>query len=482
MDDEILNPPAQAPPSQILSLLDEFKDSVGITHAEVARRIGISRQNLDLWRRRGIRTMPSCEVLEGIARAIDRDYVTVLTAALSDVGYLRTEHAVAAPPSAEAMEMGTYAAAIIGSRHDRRAFCNPVTHMKTRGPTEPYFTLWRAELHLTDADNPASTVVAGYADFIRAKLGAPVADLLSQLPSDHGDSCDPHNFAALFDPGNGDFSAPIEQVFEPLAGVFGAAILIENVFIDPAFRGFNLGPWLVADVVHRLTEDINDMVAMIPHVCARVYADPFFDEGTRIRESHPLYWRDILHLEDVVVDGTLMLVQATGFTALSEARDELASEIDGQLFPIDVAELLDRHAHGHALLWPLSGWHPAQTPASVVFEQRRARALETAMAEGFAGVASEQVDGLKHVLASVRADDQAAVQTRLAAVVTFLGQEDSEAQDSGPFALAAFYLAEHPEFAVAGVQWQSFEDDNGSIMYRLDVEVVPPAGRSPLFA
>lgn len=99
------------------------------------------------------------------------------------------------------------------------------------------------------------------------------------------------------------------------------------------------------------------------------------------------------------------------------------------------------------------------------------------MAERFTGLASRHVDGLKHVLDSVPTGAREAVKARLAAIVTFLGEEDSEAQNSGPFARAAIYLAEHPELAVAGVDWDCFEDEDGRIMYRLDVEVTPRAFR-----
>ncbi len=75
---------------------------------------------------------------------------------------------------------------------------------------------------------------------------------------------------------------------------------------------------------------------------------------------------------------------------------------------------------------------------------------------------------------------QQVIQARLAAAITFLGQEDSEEGESGPFTLAALYLANHPELAVTAVNWQSFEDADGSIMYRLDVEVTPPHGYSIL--
>ena len=56
--------------------------------AELARRIGISRQNLNLWRTHGVRGLPARATLEGIATVIGRTYQSVLEAALRDAGYL----------------------------------------------------------------------------------------------------------------------------------------------------------------------------------------------------------------------------------------------------------------------------------------------------------------------------------------------------------------------------------------------------------
>ena len=52
-----------------------------------ARRIGISRQNLSLWRTAGLRALPTRANLESVAEVIGRPYREVLDAALHDTGY-----------------------------------------------------------------------------------------------------------------------------------------------------------------------------------------------------------------------------------------------------------------------------------------------------------------------------------------------------------------------------------------------------------
>lgn len=74
--------------SRLLDLIDAHKDAYGVRDAELARRAGISRQNLSLWRSNGIRGLPARTTLEGIATVTHQPYRTVLEAALRDTGYL----------------------------------------------------------------------------------------------------------------------------------------------------------------------------------------------------------------------------------------------------------------------------------------------------------------------------------------------------------------------------------------------------------
>jgi hypothetical protein len=54
----------------------------------LARRIGITRENLRLWRTNGVRRLPERTNLAAVARTISQPYRQVLSAALFDTGYL----------------------------------------------------------------------------------------------------------------------------------------------------------------------------------------------------------------------------------------------------------------------------------------------------------------------------------------------------------------------------------------------------------
>ena len=74
--------------SRLVELIDAHKLTYGVSEAELARRIGITRQNLHLWRTRGLRGLPARATLDGMAAELRLSYVRVLEAALRDVGYL----------------------------------------------------------------------------------------------------------------------------------------------------------------------------------------------------------------------------------------------------------------------------------------------------------------------------------------------------------------------------------------------------------
>ncbi|MGK9274415.1 helix-turn-helix transcriptional regulator [Williamsia muralis] len=74
--------------ARLVELIDTHKHTYGVSDAELARRIGVSRQNLNLWRTNGVRGLPARTTLDGIATVIGQPYLTVLQAVLRDVGYL----------------------------------------------------------------------------------------------------------------------------------------------------------------------------------------------------------------------------------------------------------------------------------------------------------------------------------------------------------------------------------------------------------
>lgn len=73
---------------RLVELIDRYKNAHGVSEAELARRIGVTRENLRKWRTNGVRRLPERANLVAAARVIGRPYREVLSAALFDTGYL----------------------------------------------------------------------------------------------------------------------------------------------------------------------------------------------------------------------------------------------------------------------------------------------------------------------------------------------------------------------------------------------------------
>ena len=73
---------------RLVELIDAHKRAYGVSEAELARRIGITRQNLHLRRTHGLRNLPARTTLDGMAAELRLPYVQVLEAALYDAGFL----------------------------------------------------------------------------------------------------------------------------------------------------------------------------------------------------------------------------------------------------------------------------------------------------------------------------------------------------------------------------------------------------------
>ena len=75
--------------SHLVDLIDAHKAAYGVGESELARRIGVSRQNLHLWRAHGVRALPARTTLDCVAAELRLPYARVLEAALRDTGYLK---------------------------------------------------------------------------------------------------------------------------------------------------------------------------------------------------------------------------------------------------------------------------------------------------------------------------------------------------------------------------------------------------------
>lgn len=85
--------------SHLIAVIDDYKDRTGQpSDASISRAIGVARQTVSSWRRRGIRDLPERDALVELAKLVGRDYETVvLRAALLDAGWVTETPAEGTP-------------------------------------------------------------------------------------------------------------------------------------------------------------------------------------------------------------------------------------------------------------------------------------------------------------------------------------------------------------------------------------------------
>lgn len=88
---------------RLVELIEDYRARHGVGETEFARRVGVTRQNLRQWRTKGVRRLPDRANLAAVARTIDKPYRQILSAALSDTGYLTAADEGQARPYAEVL-------------------------------------------------------------------------------------------------------------------------------------------------------------------------------------------------------------------------------------------------------------------------------------------------------------------------------------------------------------------------------------------
>ena len=88
---------------RLVELIDRYRNAHGVSESELARRIGISRENLRKWRKFGVSRLPDRTNLAAVARVIGRPYREVLSAALFDTEYLTDDQAAIPRPYGEVL-------------------------------------------------------------------------------------------------------------------------------------------------------------------------------------------------------------------------------------------------------------------------------------------------------------------------------------------------------------------------------------------
>jgi hypothetical protein len=143
---------------RLVALIDQYKDAHGVSDAELARRIGTSRENLRLWRTNGLWALPVQDNLRSVARAIGQPYRQVLSAVLVDVGYLTDAEGRTPRPYQEVLHD-----AVAALTEASRLTNQPVRH-NSSGRWEP------------DPD-PAAALPIDWAEFVTRALAGAAANV-----------------------------------------------------------------------------------------------------------------------------------------------------------------------------------------------------------------------------------------------------------------------------------------------------------------
>lgn len=78
--------------SELWQIIQGHLDEYGVREAAFARRMGTKPQTLNSWKKRGLKQLPSRDLLEAVAREARVPYGDVLRAALTDINYLGDHH------------------------------------------------------------------------------------------------------------------------------------------------------------------------------------------------------------------------------------------------------------------------------------------------------------------------------------------------------------------------------------------------------
>lgn len=143
---------------RLVELIDRYKNTHGISDAELARRIGITRENLRLWRVNGIRRLPERDNLTAVARIIGRPYRQVLSAALFDTGYLAETHGGVPRPYDEVL-------------HDAISVLTEATRLTNQPMRQTSSGQWEAD------PDPRAALPIDWAEFVTLALAGAAANV-----------------------------------------------------------------------------------------------------------------------------------------------------------------------------------------------------------------------------------------------------------------------------------------------------------------
>jgi hypothetical protein len=142
----------------LVELIDRYKNAHGVSDAELARRIGITRENLRLWRVNGVRRLPERSNLAAVARIIGQPYRQVLSAALFDTGYLTETDTSVPRPYDEVL-------------HDAITTLTEAAHLTNQPMRQNSSGQWEPD------PNPRAALPIDWAEFVTLALAGAAANI-----------------------------------------------------------------------------------------------------------------------------------------------------------------------------------------------------------------------------------------------------------------------------------------------------------------
>jgi transcriptional regulator with XRE-family HTH domain len=146
------------PTPRFVELIDRYKNAHGVSDAELARRIGITPENLRLWRINGLRRLPERSNLAAVARIIGRPYRQVLSAALFDTAYLAETDSSAPRPYDEVL-------------HDAISVLTEATRLTNQPMRQTSSGQWEAD------PDPRAALPIDWAEFVTLALAGAAANV-----------------------------------------------------------------------------------------------------------------------------------------------------------------------------------------------------------------------------------------------------------------------------------------------------------------
>jgi hypothetical protein len=143
---------------RFVELIDRYKNAHGVSDAELARRIGITPENLRLWRINGLRRLPERSNLAAVARIIGQPYRQVLSAALFDTGYLAATDPSVPRPYDEVL-------------HDAISVLTEATRLTNQPMRQTSAGQWEAD------PDPRAALPIDWAEFVTLALAGAAANV-----------------------------------------------------------------------------------------------------------------------------------------------------------------------------------------------------------------------------------------------------------------------------------------------------------------